>query len=188
VCSPRSGDGPAVYLTAIQNEVWKPVINAVDGVCAGGGLYFVAHGDINVVGEEATFFDPHVAVGQVAAVEGIELLARVSLPVVARMVLLGLGERIDAERAREVGLADEVVPTGKPLERAFELAGLILENSPTTIMRSKQALWESIDRPRPDALENAWQIAQMHWKHPDCREGPLAFTEKRKPRWASPSV
>jgi E-phenylitaconyl-CoA hydratase len=179
---------PAVYLTAIQNKVWKPVINAIQGMCAGGGLYFVAHGDINIASADATFFDPHVAVGQVAAMEPMELLPRVRLPVALRMVYLGLNERMPATRAYEVGLVDEVVPDGEQVSRAEELARMIVQHSPTTLMRSKRVLWESIDRLRGDALDNGWAIVQRHWRHPDSKEGPLAFAEKREPRWQPPAA
>ena len=53
--------------TAWHNEVWKPVIAAVNGVCAGGGLHFVADADIVIAARDATFLDPHVSVGQVDA-------------------------------------------------------------------------------------------------------------------------
>ncbi len=58
----------ALRLTAWHNEVWKPVIAAVNGVCAGGGLHFVADADIVIASENATFLDPHVSIGQVERV------------------------------------------------------------------------------------------------------------------------
>src|SRR5918994_708843 len=60
-------------LTAWHNEVWKPVIAAVNGVCAGGGLHFVADADVVIAASNATFVDPHVSVGQVSAYETIGL-------------------------------------------------------------------------------------------------------------------
>src|SRR4029079_18750567 len=63
-------------LTAWHNRVWKPVIAAVNGVCAGGGLHFVADADIVIASSNATFIDPHVSIGQVAASEDIALVQK----------------------------------------------------------------------------------------------------------------
>src|SRR3954471_16928079 len=60
-------------LTAWHNQVWKPVIAAVNGVCAGGGLHFVADADIVIASVNASFLDPHTSVGQVTAFETIGL-------------------------------------------------------------------------------------------------------------------
>src|SRR5206468_6044385 len=58
-------------LTAWHNQVWKPVIAAVNGVCAGGGLHFVADADIVIAASDASFVDPHVSLGPVSAYEPI---------------------------------------------------------------------------------------------------------------------
>src|SRR6185436_6634331 len=60
-------------LTAWHNQVWKPVIAAVNGTCAGGGLHFVADADIVIAASDASFVDPHVSIGQVTAYEVIAL-------------------------------------------------------------------------------------------------------------------
>jgi enoyl-CoA hydratase/carnithine racemase len=183
---PRDAQWPAVALTSLQNGVWKPVIVAVHGMCAGGGLYFLAHADINVASADATFFDPHVDVGLVAGIEAVELLTRVSLPVAMRMVAMGKDERMSAARALEVGLVDEVVPAGQQLDRAMALAEVIARKSPTALMRSKRCLWEAADLTRPRALENSWEIVRRHWDHPDSIEGPAAFAARRAPEWLRP--
>ena len=56
----------SIKWTALQNNVWKPVICAVNGICCGGGLHFVADSDIVIAANNATFFDTHVKVGLVA--------------------------------------------------------------------------------------------------------------------------
>jgi enoyl-CoA hydratase/carnithine racemase len=48
---------------------------------------------------------------------------------------------------------------------------------------SKQAVWGALERGYGDALEAAWSLLRLHWRHPDFREGPRAFGEKRAPRW-----
>jgi enoyl-CoA hydratase len=57
------------HFTSWHNGVWKPVITAVNGICAGGGFHWIADADIVIAASDAQFFDPHVSVGQVAAYE-----------------------------------------------------------------------------------------------------------------------
>ena len=82
--------------TAWHNEVRKPVIAAVNGTCAGGGLHFVADADIVIVAEDATFLDPHVSIGQVTAYEAIALARKSPAEAVFRMALVGRHERLSA--------------------------------------------------------------------------------------------
>ena len=74
-------------LTAWHNQVWKPVIAAVNGVCAGGGLHFVADADIVIAVVDATFLDPHVSIGQVTAYEAIALVRKSPMEPIMRMAL-----------------------------------------------------------------------------------------------------
>src|SRR5947209_20564695 len=90
-------------LTAWHNRVWKPVIAAVNGVCAGGGLHFVADADIVVASSAATFVDPHVSIGQVTAFEAIALVRKSPMEPICRMAFTGRHERITGERARQLG-------------------------------------------------------------------------------------
>src|SRR5258706_7801908 len=86
-------------LTAWHNEVWKPVIAAVNGVCAGGGLHFVADADIVIASSDATFVDPHVSVGQASVYETIALAKKSPMESVLRMAFVGRHERLSAARA-----------------------------------------------------------------------------------------
>lgn len=172
------------FLTAIQNRCWKPVITAVNGMCCGGGLHFVADSDLVLAAEGATFFDTHVRVGLIAGLEPVGLARRMPLEAVLRMAFLGGSERLEARRALELGLVGEVLPAEGLLPRARELAALIAQHSPTALARSKQAIWESLDQGLHGGLEGAWRLIREHTAHPDLAEGSRAFVEKRKPRWA----
>ena len=176
-------NSPFFHITAIHNKVWKPVITAVNGYCCGGGLHFVADSDLVICSDTATFFDTHVKVGLVAGLEPVGLARRIPLEQVLRMALLGGSERMDAQTALHYGLVGEVLPAEDLLTRAKELAGLISQHSPTALARTKQTIWESIDTGLDEALTNTWNCIQEHNKHPDLREGPMSFMEKRKPRW-----
>jgi enoyl-CoA hydratase/carnithine racemase len=158
----------AVHWSPQQNRVWKPVICAVQGLCVGGGLHFVVDSDVVVASRNASFLDTHVNVGMVGALENVGLARRLPLGTALRMTLQGRDFRLPAERAFQLGLVDELVET--PAEAL-----------PAAL--SKQAVWGAVERGYHDALEAAWGLLRLHWRHPDFSEGPRAFAEKRAPRW-----
>lgn len=169
--------------TSLQNEVWKPVICAVNGMAIGGGLHFIADSDIVLASETATFFDTHVNVGLVSGLEPVALSRRMPLEAVLRMALVGGKDRMNAERALQCGLVGEVVKKEALIERAFELAELIKENSPAAMARTKKAIWSAKNHSLEQALDLAWQQIIAHNSCADVREGGHAFMEKRRPQW-----
>ena len=174
----------AVHWSPHQNRVWKPVICAVQGLCVGGGLHFVVDSDIVVASRNAKFLDAHVNVGMVGAIENVGLAKRLPLGSALRMTLMGRDYRMPAERAYQLGLVDELVETpAEVLPAALAMAESMLENSPQAMALSKQAVWGSHEHGYGAALEAAWALLRLHWGHPDFREGPRAFAEKREPRW-----
>lgn len=174
----------SVHWSPHQNRVWKPVICAVNGLCVGGGLHFVVDSDIVLASENAAFMDAHVNVGMVGALENVGLARRLPLGSALRMTLQGRHYRMSAQRAYQLGLVDELVSTPDGLlPAALELAEQLLGNSPQAMALSKQAVWGSLEHGYGAALEHAWALLRLHWQHPDFREGPRAFTEKRPPRW-----
>ena len=160
-----------------------PVIVAVNGVFAGGGLHYVADADIVIAGEDAWFTDPHVGVGQVSGIEPTSLGLRLPLGAIARMVLLGRHERWDAQRALALGLVSEVVPADQLLARAHELAGWIAEASPESIRQSRAVYRRLESDTVGEAMADGWAAVMRHWAHPDADEGPRAFLERRDPDW-----
>jgi enoyl-CoA hydratase/carnithine racemase len=160
-----------------------PVIVAVNGVCAGGGLHYVADADIAIASEAAWFTDPHVGVGQVSGIEAPSLGLRVPVSMLARMVLLGRHERWDAHQALALGLVTEVVPPDQLLPRAQELARWIAEASPEAVRRSRAVYRRFEEAVVGDAMADGWDWVERHWAHPDADEGPRAFIERRDPRW-----
>jgi enoyl-CoA hydratase/carnithine racemase len=170
-------------MTSWHNGVWKPVIAAVNGVCAGGGLHFVADADIVIASEDATFLDPHVSIGQVTAYEAIALVRKSPMEAVMRMALVGKHERISAERAYQLGMLSEVVPADQLLDAAQDLAEKIARNSPTAMAHTKRALWGALEQGLTDACKAGAKELVAMWGHPDQAEGPQAFAEKRDPQW-----
>jgi len=161
----------------------KPVIVAINGMCLGAGLHFVADGDLILAAEHATFFDTHVKVGQVFALETIGLVRKIPFGEVMRMMLLSGTERMDVRRALEIGLVSEVVPGPELMTRARALADTMSTFSPATIAASKRALWASLEHGLTESLTRGWREIYAHWSHPDSTEGPRAFAAKRKPDW-----
>jgi enoyl-CoA hydratase/carnithine racemase len=171
-------------MTAWHCGVAKPVVTAVNGVCAGGGLHFVADADVVLAAADAQFLDPHVSVGQVSAYEVIGLARKIPFEAVMRMALLGRHERIDAARALSLGMVSQVVDPPEALrDEAQALAEKIAQNSPAAMAATKRALWGALESGLTDACKaGATELVSM-WGHPDQEEGPRAFAEKRAPNW-----
>jgi enoyl-CoA hydratase/carnithine racemase len=176
-------------LTGWHNEVWKPVIAAVNGVCAGGGLHFVADADIVIASSTATFVDPHVSIGQVSAYEVIGLVRKSPMEAICRMAFTGRHERMTAERARQLGILSEVVdPPDRLRARAAEIAELVSRNSPAAMAATKRALWSALELGLTDACRAGAQELVGMWGHRDQTEGPAAWAEKREPQWLTTST
>ncbi|HEY1465959.1 MAG TPA: enoyl-CoA hydratase/isomerase family protein [Acidimicrobiales bacterium] len=176
-----------IHFTAWHQRVWKPVITAVNGICAGGGLHWVADADIVIAASDATFFDPHVSVGQVVAIEAIGLLRRMPAEAVMRMALVGRYERMTAPRALELGMISQIVDPPEDLRGAAqELAEKIAQNSPAAMAATKRALWGAFELGLTDACKAGANELVSMWGHADQSEGPLAFAEKRAPDWLPP--
>ena len=173
-----------MHFTAWHQKVWKPVITAVNGICAGGGFHWVADADVVIAASDAVFFDPHVSVGQVVALEAIGLIRKMPVEPVMRMALVGRHERMTAARAYELGMISQVVDPPEALrDEAQALAETIARNSPAAMAATKRALWGALEAGLTDAgRAGARELAGL-WGHPDQQEGPRAFAERRDAEW-----
>jgi enoyl-CoA hydratase/carnithine racemase len=159
----------------------------VNGICAGGAFHWVAEADIVIAASDAQFFDPHVSVGQVVAIEAIGLLRKMPVEAVMRMAFVGKYERISAARAYELGMISQVVDPPSDLPAvALALAETIARNSPAAMRATKQALWGALELGLTDACRAGSQHLIDMWGHPDQEEGPAAFVEKRDANWLPP--
>lgn len=177
----RDADAELSFLPGAIVEV--PVIVAVNGTCAGGGLHFVADADIVVASDTARFIDSHVSVGQVSGIEPVELMTLMRRDRAVRMALLGRHEVIDAATALDSGLVSEVLPQDALLDHALDLAHKVCSGSPAAIRHTRRVLRAYIDDSIRSYRDLGWELVQRHWSHPDSKEGPAAFQEKREPRW-----
>lgn len=173
-----------LHFTAWHNDVWKPVITAVNGICAGGAFHWVADSDIVIASSDATFFDPHTSVGQVVAIEAIGLMKRMPVEAVMRMAFVGRYERMNAQRAYELGMISQVVDPPEQLRaEAQALAEKIAKNSPAAMAATKRALWGAMEHGLTEACRAGAKELVSMWGHPDQEEGPRAFAERREARW-----
>ena len=152
---------PGEKLSPKVNHVWKPVVVAVQGMAAGGAFYWINEADIVICSDGATFFDPHVSYGMTAALEPIGLARRIPLGEALRIALLGLDERVSAERALQIGLVSEVVPASNLWKRAEEIAAIIASKPPAAIQGTVRAIWESLDATRSQALRTGLAYCEI---------------------------
>ena len=141
-------EDPGLMLGPKAHQVWKPVIAALHGMVAGGGMYFVNESDFAICSESTVFFDPHANAGIVSALEPMGMLARgVPFGDVMRWALLGSEERISAPTALRLGLVTEVVPDDQLRSRAAGLASEIASRRSKAVQGTVRALWEARDLP-----------------------------------------
>jgi enoyl-CoA hydratase/carnithine racemase len=172
--------------TPIEHDIWKPIICAVNGTCAGGGLHFVWMSDFAICSPNATFLEPHVSVGQVPVREMLGMSRRIPMSYVMRMAYLGTKERINAKKAEQLGIVTEVVESQEALlPRARELAKLIMTNDLACIAATKQLLFKSFDLPLRDAIQYGFSLSGAPWVKADREERSRAFVERRQ---AEPSA
>jgi enoyl-CoA hydratase/carnithine racemase len=173
-----------LHFTSWHQQVWKPVITAVNGVCAGGGFHWIADADVVIAASDAEFFDPHVSIGQVVSLEAIGLIRKMPVEAVMRMAFVGRYERLSAARAYELGMISQIVdPPERLRDEAQALGEKIARNSPAAMRATKRALWGALEMGLTDACRaGAGELTSM-WGHPDQEEGPRAFAEKRDPNW-----
>ncbi|HLM63236.1 MAG TPA: enoyl-CoA hydratase/isomerase family protein [Acidimicrobiales bacterium] len=184
----RSVEDFDLHFTAWHQGVSKPVITAVNGICAGGGFHWVADADIVMAASDAQFFDPHASIGQVVSLEAIGLIRKVPAEAVMRMAFVGRHERMSARRAHEIGMVGEVVdPPSRLRDAAQELAETIARNSPAALAATKRALWGALEEGLTDACRSGARELVSLWGHPDQTEGPAAFAERREPVWQPPA-
>ena len=160
----------------------KPVIAAIDGHCVAAGLELALGCDIRVATRQSSFGLPEPRRGLIAG-SGLHHLNRM-IPLGEALRLQLTGGRIDAERAYQIGLVQELTADrGEMMARAHALADDVVACAPMAVEAIKHIV--TIGRNLP--IEYSWALAQPIQARlaasEDSREGPRAFAEKRPPRW-----
>ena len=158
-------------------------IAAVNGYAMGGGLECAMACDIRIAEEHAQMALPEASVGLLPCAGGTQNLPwLVGEGWAKRMILCG--ERVTAAKALEIGLVEEVVPTGNGLEAALKLAEGACKQSPSSIARCKQLVMSARDgRSHSDGWRMERELFVELFHTEDQKEGVNAFLEKRKPNW-----
>ncbi|MET7616037.1 enoyl-CoA hydratase/isomerase family protein [Streptomyces sp. NPDC005408] len=150
--SPYSIDDPLIAIGPKANDLWKPVISAVEGMACGGAFYLLGESEFVVASREATFFDPHTTYGMVSAYETVYLAQRMPYGEVARMALMGTAERTSARRAYETGLVSELTEPGEAVDAALACARTIASYPTEAVQGTVRAVWSAREGARGQAL------------------------------------
>ena len=160
----------------------KPLIAAVNGSAAGGGMEIAMSCDIVVANERAKFGFTEVGLGIIASTGGLVRMAKDVNRKVA-MELLLTGRRIKASQAVEYGMINYAVPAEEVMPKALELAEEILVNAPLALKWSKYLVHAATQMAEEDAMRYCDAAYRFLEKTEDGIEGPKSFVEKRAPKW-----
>ncbi|MBW2274348.1 MAG: enoyl-CoA hydratase/isomerase family protein [Deltaproteobacteria bacterium] len=158
------------------SDVFKPIICAVNGFCIAGGMEMLLGSDIRIAAEHASFGLGEVKWGLVP-LGGTHVRLPRQIPWAIAMQLLLTGKNIDAQRAYEVGLINEVVPADQLMPTALKLAERMCRNGPLAMKTAKEIAVRSLELEGGFVLEKA--LGARVLSSEDAKEGPRAFAEKR---------
>ncbi len=181
---PRTrGAAEGVARVALQlQRLPQPVIAKVRGVATAAGLQLVLSCDLAYASSGSRFATPGVNIGLWCFTPMVPL-ARAVAPRRALELLL-TGELIEASRALEIGLVNEVLADELLDARVGEVAALIASKSPATVALGKRTFYEQLGLAPDAAYALVSERVEANARHPDAREGIRAFLEKRPPRWS----
>lgn len=158
----------------------KPVIAAVEGNALAGGTEILQGTDIRVAADNAVFGVTEVQRG-LFPMAGSTVRLPQQMPYTVAVELLLTGESFSAQRAYELGLIGHLVPEGKALEKATEIAQRIAANGPCAVKAILNSIRSTYGLPEDQAWPIEQPIGQAVFSTEDAMEGPMAFMEKRKP-------
>ena len=160
----------------------KPLIAAVEGPAIAGGTEILQATDIRVAGESARFGISEARWGLFPLGGSAVRLPR-QVPYTVAAELLLTGRHLSAAEAREIGLIGHVVPDGQALAKALELADMIAANGPVAVRAILRTIRETEGMAENEAFRLESRIGAAVFASEDAKEGPRAFTEKRRPEF-----
>ncbi|WP_327253348.1 enoyl-CoA hydratase/isomerase family protein [Streptomyces sp. NBC_01244] len=153
--SPYSVDDPLVAIGPKANDLWKPVVAAVNGMACGGAFYLLGESEFIISSTSATYFDPHTSYGMVSAYEAIYMAQRMPFGEAARMSLMGTAERLSARRAYEIGLVSELAEPEELLPAALRAAETLAGFPTEAVQGTVRSLWAAKQATLQQALAQA---------------------------------
>ena len=181
--TPFHFDDPGDYVGPKSNDLWKPVIAAVNGMACGGAFYMLGEVEFIIAADHATFFDPHVTYGMTAAFEPIHMLQKMPFGEIMRVSLMGNHERLSAERAHAVGLVSEVVPADQLHDAAAFCADAIASAPPLAIEGTVRAIWSGLEHSRSQALGLGYAYIGLGTDAESLRQGQATFSSGKRIEW-----
>ena len=169
-------EGAATVAGFLDGHYEKPLVAAVNGAAVGGGLEMVMACDLVVAAEHARFGLPEVKRGLYAAGGGTRLSQRIPQALALEMGLTG--RLVDAERAAQFGLVNQVVPAGELLGAAHALATEVAANGPLGVRLTKRLMRRAVDQGSEVGRATPEESAAIFGSE-DAAEGATAFLEKR---------
>ncbi len=183
-----SGEGGSIigasggFAGLTQRDFPKPIIAAVNGSALAGGFEIMLSCDLVVAADHATFGIPEAKRGLIAGAGGLVRMPK-RLPMAVALELAMTGDAIDAERAHALGLVNKVVPAADLMVEAVGLAERIAANAPLAVRYSKSVMKRAADVPEAEGWKINAEAVGVVFSSADAMEGPIAFAEKRAPRW-----
>jgi len=182
----RMGSPPSGFAGLTSRfDLTKPLIAAVNGVAMGGGFEIALACDLIIASEAAVFALPEPRVGLAALAGGLHRLPR-QIGLKRAMGMILTGRRVSAKEGEALGFVNEVVAPDQLMAAANRWAALICECSPMSIRASKDAIHRGLDEPTLEAAikgQGKYPAVAAMFGSADFVEGPMAFAQKRAPKW-----
>jgi enoyl-CoA hydratase len=180
----RFAADPDLALKALLRDYrpTKPIIAAVEGVAIAGGTEILQGTDIRVAGEGARFGVSEVR-WSLYPMAGSAVRLRRQIPYTIAADILLTGRHITAEEAYRIGLVGHLVPAGQALAKAREIAEVIAGNGPLAVAAVLRTLHETDGMTEAEALAHEYDYGRAVFRSNDAKEGPLAFSQKRRPEF-----
>jgi enoyl-CoA hydratase/carnithine racemase len=159
----------------------KPVIAAVNGIATAAGCQLVATCDLAVAGADARFATPGVNIGLFCSMPMVALSRNISRK--AAMEMLLLGEMVDAEEAKALGLINCVVAADRVVNEAIAYGRKIAEKPARTLEIGKEAFYKQLEMPLEEAYRYTAEVMVENMLDGEAQEGIGAFLDKREPNW-----
>ncbi|MGA7917897.1 MAG: enoyl-CoA hydratase/isomerase family protein [Candidatus Acidiferrales bacterium] len=167
---------------AAMLDTSKPVLVVVNGPALGGGAELAALGDLVIATPNAKFAQPEIQLGAFPPLAAAVLPYILGPKLALELVLTG--EAMSAERAREVGLVNWLVPENKLVEKVDEVVARVTAQSGPVLTMAKKAILGSLGLPLREGVRNSMKVFLNELADlEDSQEGLRALVEKRAPQW-----
>jgi enoyl-CoA hydratase/carnithine racemase len=163
------------------HRVPQPVIAKVHGIATAAGCQLVAACDLAVAADTARFATPGVKIGLFCSTPMVPLSRAIGRKRALEMLLTG--EPVDAPRALDWGLVNQVVPENDLESAVVALAEQVARSSPLTVAIGKEAFYAQVELDEHRAYDLTKSVMAMNSLAGDAQEGMSAFLEKRPPEW-----